>query len=494
MKIKSKLILWSIVSAACLSSVFASGKQQKSIVTPAFQKSAQAFPFQTTRQIALGDVDGDGDLDAVLANMQFNDSLLWLNDGTGRFTDSGLRLTQQGHGVALGDLNRDGTLDIFFACCAYNEHYLPSKIYFNNGRGQFTDSGQDLGDSTLSGVAIRLLDLDGDKDLDAMVQYSTGQFKIYLNDGNGRFSESSFALSGYPTPGDLNGDGFVDFFIKDIGEEYRTLLNDGKGHFKSRWKLKDPHVRYGDVVLGDVDRDGDIDAIVVNGDSLATYPTKIWLNDGTGRFSGSTQSLPSSIDTSLSIGDLNQDGSPDLVFANNEGPIQIRLNDGKGRFMDRHESLQPDPLIMFPNCLLGDINRDNRLDIVVAAYGAGSNQIWFNMTDIKNELTWLNGSWSGTVYQPKGGTQFFPVTFTVDAPKGIYKIQYPTIPFKAVLSLTSADDCQAMFIETATSGHAAPGTVAITKIIWTQTNSKYITWTRYLDSGALDAWATLKRK
>ncbi|MEW6364951.1 MAG: VCBS repeat-containing protein, partial [Acidobacteriota bacterium] len=207
------------------------------MAAPSFTRSSQDLPFLMTRQVALGDLDEDGDLDAVFANMGTNDSLVWLNNGTGRFSDSGQKLTRQGHGVAVRDLDGDGDRDIFIACAEYNDHPLPSRIYLNDGNGQFSDSGQNLGDGAKSGVEVALFDVDGDRDLDAMVGYYPDESKIYRNDGHGRFSDSRIAVSGMPFPADLNRDGFIDFFIKDLGRGYQTLVNDGKGHFKKRWSL-----------------------------------------------------------------------------------------------------------------------------------------------------------------------------------------------------------------------------------------------------------------
>ena len=72
------------------------------------------------RAVALADVDGDGDLDAFLANGRSENvepNTVWLNDGAGRFHDSGQRLGTDlmvdSHSVALGDIDGDGDLDAF---------------------------------------------------------------------------------------------------------------------------------------------------------------------------------------------------------------------------------------------------------------------------------------------------------------------------------------------------------------------------------------------
>jgi hypothetical protein len=65
--------------------------------------------------VGLGDLDGDGDLDAFVVNDDYA-KRVWMNDGTGSFTDSGQALTSSNsRGVALGDLDGNGSLDAFVA-------------------------------------------------------------------------------------------------------------------------------------------------------------------------------------------------------------------------------------------------------------------------------------------------------------------------------------------------------------------------------------------
>ena len=102
-----------------------------SVPTPllAMEKSPQKFGYTETFQVALGDLDSDGDIDAVFANMADNHSAVWLNDGAGQFEVTDQQLTQQGHGLDIGDLDGDGDLDIFITCAHYNGAGKPSVVY-----------------------------------------------------------------------------------------------------------------------------------------------------------------------------------------------------------------------------------------------------------------------------------------------------------------------------------------------------------------------------
>jgi hypothetical protein len=177
-----------------------------------------------TEAIALGDLDGDGDLDAFLANGFLVDEdfqsvsdqpnmVVW-NDGSGVFSDSGQRLgLENSKAVALGDLDGDGDLDAFVGNGKADEVWINTGGAQSGTQGTFSDSGQRLGSSHTT--AVQLVDLDGDGDPDAVVtRQSTFRTRpqIYLNDGSGSFKLSPFSrwqsvLGTAFAAADFNGDG-----------------------------------------------------------------------------------------------------------------------------------------------------------------------------------------------------------------------------------------------------------------------------------------------
>ena len=169
--------------------------------------------------VALGDLDGDGDLDAFFGrHLTFN--RVYLNDGSGTLIDTGQWVTGglwgNSHSIDLGDVDGDGDLDAFLSS------FTANRVYLNDGTGYFVDSGQQLGNSMSFGVVLG--DLDGDDDLDAFVANgNTDSNRIYLNEGTGLFVDSGVQVGGTNMShaavlGDLDGDGKSDAVLGAHGD------------------------------------------------------------------------------------------------------------------------------------------------------------------------------------------------------------------------------------------------------------------------------------
>ncbi|MCP4360302.1 MAG: VCBS repeat-containing protein [Chloroflexi bacterium] len=343
-------------------------------------QKAQEFHALATYNIGLGDLDGDGDLDAVFANMRFNKSRVWLNDGLGNFEQTPQELTTQGHGVGLDDLDGDGDLDAVIVCATFNGNPKPTKIYFNDGSGNFTDSMQDLGDQELSGNEVNLIDIENDGDVDIHVYYYPGKNMIYLNDGKGNFVDRTELMRGTIGWGDLNTDGSIDIFLKDHENQkiYQTFLNDGTGEFTELWQMQDANIAERKVLLGDFDEDGDLDAFTTNGERDQQHPPIVLFNNGDGTFEDSGQSLELTHMAHPIQGDLNGDGYLDIFIANGWMYDQILINDGHGFFTDSGLVLDENLHSTIPS--LGDLDMDGDLDIMVGSYESRPDY-WFNETN-----------------------------------------------------------------------------------------------------------------
>jgi hypothetical protein len=369
--------------------------------TPAPEPSDAPIPLVDSGQrlgsarswdVGLGDLDGDGDLDAFVANPYSGgaNNTVWLNDGSGAFSDSG-QVLGYGRGVDLGDLDGDGDLDAFVA----NPHSggVNNTVWLNDGSGAFSDSGQALGNE--GGWAVALGDLDGDGDLDAFVA-NTDANTVWLNDGNGAFTDDGQRLGGAITAavalGDLDGDGDLDALAGGWDEPAKAWLNDGAGTFADSGRgLSPASVHIHGLALGDVDRDGDLDVIMA---IASGHPNQVWINDGDGAFQDSGQALSSPCCAhGVALGDFDGDGDLDAFMANggrSSVADKVWLNEGGvqggtlGRFTDSGLRLSTD---FSSGVGLGDLDGDGHLDAFVvhgdlarSSGGGIPNEVWLYET------------------------------------------------------------------------------------------------------------------
>ncbi|MFC2071919.1 FG-GAP-like repeat-containing protein [Chloroflexota bacterium] len=290
-----------------------------------FTDSSQSLGSYYSYDVALGDVDSDGDLDAFVANYSGAANRVWLNNGSGTFSTNGQSLgTSDSHGVALGDIDGDGDIDAFIA----NFTSQGNTVWYNDGSGNFTDSEQSLGTATSNDVALG--DVDGDGDLDAFMANNSAN-KVWLNDGSGNFTDSEQAIGSSDSTdialNDLDGDGDLDAFVTNTffsGD--RVWLNNGSGTFITNGQSLETTYSQG-VRLGDLDSDGDLDAFVTVS-SASAEPNLVWLNDGSANFTDSGQLLGSSKSYCPALGDLDGDGDLDAFVANTLNlPDEVWLNE-----------------------------------------------------------------------------------------------------------------------------------------------------------------------
>jgi hypothetical protein len=247
--------------------------------------------------VALGDVDGDGDLDAITGG-----EVVYLNDvgASNRFKVGRYYNPAWGDGfVALGDLDRDGDLDVAFGtgCPEYcGKDHADDGVLWNDGRGQFAAWNLDNGLADTRATAI--LDVEGDGDLDlvfANLDGNTPSDFLLLNDGTGEFLSAG-----------------VPAFPEDF--------DDGHG-----------------LAVGDLDHDGDADLVTFN--DVPRYassrkPSRVYVN----------------LTRHLSLPDLGRLGMPMRLFvdgARDGAAVLVALGPGQTATPFGRLGLDPASLTLF---------------------------------------------------------------------------------------------------------------------------------------------------
>ncbi len=329
--------------------------------------------------VAVGDVDGDGDLDLLTANTGTVGTIsIRFNDGAGDFR--GTQLLDVGNdlgGIAVGDVDGDGDLDLLAVSIRNN---LVS-VRLNDGAGTFSGTQTVRVDTGPQSVIVG--DVDGDGDLDLLTaNYDTNTVSVRLNDGTGTFSGlTNVVVGGNPrgvVVGDVDADGDLDLLAPTGNFNTVSIrLNDGTGTFSGTQDVGVGNIPQ-TLTIGDVDGDGDLDLFAANSSLFtgANGTVSVRLNDGRGVFSGTTDVVVGRVPYGVVVGDVDGDGDLDLLTSNETGStVSVRLNDGAGSF----SGLQDVEVRNRPYKLtLGDVDSDGDLDLLTVNNGENTVSVRLN--------------------------------------------------------------------------------------------------------------------
>ncbi|MCI0362956.1 MAG: FG-GAP-like repeat-containing protein [Phycisphaerales bacterium] len=297
----------------------------------------QPDPLEYTNQVTVGDLDGDIDLDLIFANGGDINTpgtpqklRVFINDGTGTFTDeTDARtggLTFLARGVELGDIERDGDLDIIIA----QDFNLQPTLLVNNGVGVFTnETATRLPIETFSSSRAQFGDVDNDGDLDLYLtngglvnRLGSGRGKLWLNNGSGVYSDVTLTntpnqLVGEPMDcifGDIDGDFDLDLRIgSSASNQSKIYKNDGVGKFNPSASPLDNNAESYD--FGDINNDGDLDLLGANANSAGNLTELLLNNSGTGSFTPHMWTGSNADDNDSKFFDYDNDGDLDIFVA-----------------------------------------------------------------------------------------------------------------------------------------------------------------------------------
>ena len=371
-----------------------------------YQDFQKPFESNGNRISAVGDLDGDGDLDMVASTGNWNATpgskvfRIYFNDGNGHLELDENQLFQglSDGGLEISDVDQDGDQDIFLTGI-YFTGMMHSYLFYNDGSGVFTMEQLDNVVAMCEGD-IALEDFTGDGYPDLLFAGIMMQIvpdtsmvegpKFYVNDGSGHFEEiSSYDLpnSDYSEIGvaDIDSDNDLDLVLADDANQIKLFLNNGNGSFEESIDLFENVSYEREIEFGDIDNNGFIDLILIGNNSA---DVKVYLNNGNYSFIEKVDhGIPEEIVFSFKLRDLNNNGSPDLILNST-----IYYNDGTGRFQSGEVWF---PIIEQSFIKTIDFDGDEDLDVLYFGYRPDSTSLGSIYLNNKSD----GFSFSGLIFQ-----------------------------------------------------------------------------------------------
>jgi len=318
--------------------------------TATFEVSATTGVDGRPVAVAMADVNGDDHLDVITANSDTALISVLTGDGSGMLTFAGsFDAGTVPMGLAVADFDGDKKPDVMVS----NANSGTVSFLKGDGTGGFTLTGEPI---VLPGACS------GDPttacDPDARNQQGMDQCEVA-----GIGTCSSVTGPGAMAVGDLNGDGLDDIAIADAGSgdadgKLSILISHGNGTFEGLAPMVAGNMT-GAVVIDDFNGDGHNDVAVANNFGIDLV---VFLGDGHGHFDPGIASTIGVSPSGLSAGDVDEDGSKDLVVSTAAG-ITVMLGDGDGHFTMG----QSFPAGNAPSAVVvADLNGDGHKDVAVS--------------------------------------------------------------------------------------------------------------------------------
>lgn len=389
------------------------GTFQTPALTSVVAQSGFLFPAITA--LALGDFDGDGNLDLLASDGLNNDVTFSKGDGLGHFTLQSTLIENAGPSqILVADLNHDGHLDFL----VHGGLGADEQVFLGKGDGTFASPVSYRGPHNITGAA--LADVDGDGNLDLIVSDFDNKVDILLGRADGTFSNlpatpgvlwgaaaggvfaagdfnhdgiqdvavfsrngitillgtagltftvsGTYAATALPNPpiiGDFNGDGQPDFAMSGpFDKQIAILLGKPDGKLNAA-PAYDVGAAVNSAAIADVNADGIPDLLV--GTARSTPSVLLGLGSGDFKLPGDPPLLLfSTRGGSVEVADFNGDSKPDLLFASGGNNAFIQLGNGNGTFQAPAPVGTGTAVNTIVNCArTADINNDHKADVLL---------------------------------------------------------------------------------------------------------------------------------
>lgn len=351
------------------------------------QKIVDSVQFD---QSVVADFNKDGSLDIVSVGFWLDSVSIYINEGNLNFSPKVIaKDINQVDLVEVADIDSDNDMDIVIGS--------DFRILYNSGSADF-DSTKILyttnGDYSSSKRGLTITDLNNDNILDILTFSGVGQGGMYFLDGSQNFSSSlldidQIDLGGDIVVADFDGNGLKDIVRQNIGDHYIILmyqisnLEFTKDTLELYWDNKGP----GQMSLGDLDGDGDIDLIIpengnVDGDIS-------WFENIDGKLYRHYLYHEIKAVSVIKSDDIDNDNDVDIVVlagdensnsAVSENEIVWYENIGNNNFL---ENRIDDNILLPSDLIIADINKNGTKDIIVTAQNENK-LIWYK----KNNVDW----------------------------------------------------------------------------------------------------------
>ncbi len=363
-----------------------------------------------THSVIWADYDNDGDIDLFVVH--YTGTQLYTNNGNGSFSltsnQASLSPDIYAYSAVMGDFDNDHDLDIAIGGDGGSDNLK----LFRNDNGVFVDItlSAGIGHINYRVIALTWLDLNHDGFLDLYGSTINNPKQImYLNDGDGTFTESSeqtglnFTANSRGTAvGDYDNDNDLDLFIA-CSETPNKFLQNNNGVFMdiaSALGISYPTIFNGNAVFGDYDNDGDVDLLL----SYSGSPVKLLRNNGnsfTDVTSASGLQLDCGVNTGSAFADFDNDGDLDIVAQIHCTGKRIGLfsNNGNGTFADISSTfILHNTTVGTSNSLaVGDYDDDGKLDLYIGETQTSDSLYHNNTTNTNHYIKFkLNGVISNT--------------------------------------------------------------------------------------------------